>query len=158
VVVALATFPYEAGPALVAAILADGGEARVDAALREPPTTSEQVLDPAAYLGGEGAAAVTPPPADGEVIDDGAYGVLALVLTLQEAVSDEDLGAAVRGWSGDAYVAWDDAARTCVRASFAMDSATDADELEAALSQWAGDHGDASVSAPGGQVGVTACA
>ncbi|MDQ3145910.1 MAG: hypothetical protein M3R01_03070, partial [Actinomycetota bacterium] len=157
VVIELATFPYQAGPPLVAALLAAGGEGRVDAALREPPTTTEQVLDPATYLSGEGASTVAPPPADGEVIDDGSYGVLALLLTLDEAVSEDALGAAVRGWAGDAYVAWDDADRTCVRASFAMDSATDVSELESALARWAGDHADASVSAPAGEVSVTAC-
>jgi hypothetical protein len=47
VVEALLGFPYEAGPGLVEALLARGGQEALDAAFREPPTTGEQVLDPA---------------------------------------------------------------------------------------------------------------
>ncbi|MEX2660013.1 MAG: hypothetical protein WD232_09970, partial [Acidimicrobiales bacterium] len=74
-------FPYSTGPVLVEALLEEGGEARVDAAFDEPPTTSEQVIDPERYLAGEGPLPVPAPPADGAVIDEGSYGQLTLFIT-----------------------------------------------------------------------------
>ncbi len=52
------TAPYELGEGFVAAVLDDGGQARLDAAFEEPPTTSEQVVEPGTFLAGEGAVEV----------------------------------------------------------------------------------------------------
>ncbi len=50
--------PYTDGPALVQAILDAGQRARLDAAFQQPPTTSEQVIDPSKFLAGEPAVPV----------------------------------------------------------------------------------------------------
>lgn len=154
---ALLGFPYAAGPSLVAAIVVDGGERAVDRSFSEPPTTSEQVIDPAAYLAGEGRQAVPAPPADGEVVDEGAYGQLALALTLDEVLDVQTAREAAFGWGGDAYVAWDEGERTCVRVVFAMDTPRDLVELGDALAEWAEAHGSATVEPAGDQVTLTAC-
>ncbi len=100
------TAPYELGPVLVEAVVSDGGQARLDGALASPPTTSEQVLDPARYLAGEGPVPISAPTADGEVIDQGAFGAFSLRQLLASDVGAAALDAAIEGWGGDAYVAW----------------------------------------------------
>src|SRR5439155_8865884 len=59
----LLTFPSAAGEPFVGAVLAAGGQARLDAAFKQPPTTSEVVLHPERYLAGDKAGAVAQPKA-----------------------------------------------------------------------------------------------
>jgi hypothetical protein len=150
-------FPYSSGPVLVEALLEEGGEARVDAAFAAPPTTSEQVIDPDAYLDGEGAAPVPAPPADGEVVDQGGYGQLTLFITLGDVLDQETARQAAEGWGGDAYVAWEEGGATCVRATFAMDTPRDLAELVDAWETWAAEQADADVAPAADTVTVTAC-
>ena len=150
-------FPYTDGALLVDELLDAGGEERVDAAFAAPPTTSEQVSDPDAYLEGEGATPVPAPPADGEVVDQGSFGQLTLELTLGSALDRRTAREAAEGWGGDAYVAWFEDDRTCVRAAFRMDGAADLAELTDAWEAWADEHGDARVAADDRSVTVTAC-
>jgi hypothetical protein len=150
-------FPYTDGAMLVEALVEDGGEDRVDAAYAAPPTTSEQVSEPDAYLAGEGAAPVPPPPADGEIVDQGSFGQLTLTLTLASAVDRQTAREAADGWGGDAYVAWDEEDRTCVRTAFRMDTPADLDELADAWEAWSEEHGDATVVSDDTTVTVTAC-
>jgi len=157
VVTSLTQFPYLAGPFFVGALLEEGREARVDAAFRDPPTTSEEIQDPAVYLRGEEAIDVVPPPAGGPVINEGTYGEWALILTLQEHLSSTTAGSAADGWGGDSYVAWDEGGRTCVRMAYAMDTPADLRELDGAWRQWAEIHGDATVETTAELVTVTAC-
>ena len=157
VVTSLVQFPYLAGPFFVGALLEEGGEERVDAAFRDPPTTSEEIQDPSVYLRGEDPLSVPPPPAEGPVIDEGTFGQWALTLTLQELIDVDTAAVAADGWGGDSYVAWDIDGRTCVRMAFAMDSPSDLAQLEDAWRQWAGVHGDATVQSTPERVTVTAC-
>jgi hypothetical protein len=157
VVTSLSQFPYLAGPFFVGALLEEGGEARIDEAYRDPPTTSEEILDPAIYLRGEKAIDVAPPPAGGEIINEGTYGQWALILTLQELLDADAAALAADGWGGDSYVAWDEGGRTCVRMAFAMDTSGDLAELDGAWRQWAEIHGDATVETTADLVTVTAC-
>ncbi len=157
IVSSLAQFPYLAGPSFVSGLLDEGREPRVDQAFREPPTTSEEILDPGIYLRGEDPVAVPAPPAEGAIIDEGTYGQWALSLTLGELIGSEAGSQAADGWGGDSYVAWDEAGRTCVRMAYAMDTPTELAELERAWRQWAEAHGDASVETGSDLVTVTAC-
>ena len=153
VLVQIIVFPYLVGPDFVDALL--GAEpGRLDVAFAEPPTTSEHLIHPERFLAGEGSVTVTPPAADGEVIDEGVLGELGLRLMFGGGPGAD---VAANGWGGDWYVAWDDGDVTCVRADLVMDSPTDAAELRDALDAWAADHPDATVS---GQetVRFTACA
>ncbi|HEV2071715.1 MAG TPA: hypothetical protein VGR26_18165 [Acidimicrobiales bacterium] len=157
VVTSLVQFPYLAGPFFVGALLEEGAEERVDAAFRDPPTTSEEIQDPSVYLRGEDPLTVPAPPAEGPVIDEGTFGQWALTLTLQELLDVETAAVAANGWGGDSYVAWDEDGRTCVRIAFAMDTPSDLAELEDAWRQWAEVHGDATVQSSSELVTVTAC-
>jgi hypothetical protein len=157
IVVSLVQFPYLAGPTFVGALLEDGGEARIDEAFRDPPTTSEEILEPSIYLRGEEPLSVAAPPAGGPIIDEGSYGQWALYLTLSELIDGDTASRAAEGWGGDSYVAWDEGNRTCVRMAFAMDTPGDLAELDDAWRSWAESHGDATVQATADVVTVTAC-
>ncbi|MBW3575621.1 MAG: hypothetical protein KY450_12255 [Actinobacteria bacterium] len=158
IVTQLAQFPYLFGPFFLGALLDQGGEARVDAAFREPPTTSEEILFPSVYLRGEDPIAVSQPASDGfRPIDQGSYGQWALYLTLDQHLDSETADRASDGWGGDSYVAWDQGSGTCVRMAFAMDTPADLADLESAWRRWAGAHGDTTVERAGELVTVTAC-
>lgn len=157
IVTQLVQFPYLAGPDFLAALLEDGREARVDAAFRAPPTTSEEILHPEVYLRGDEPLSVPPPAADGAVVDEGTYGQWALFVTLERFIDADVASRAADGWGGDRYVVWDDGGRSCVRMAYAMDSPADLAELDAAWRQWAPRHGNATVTTSAEQVAVTAC-
>jgi hypothetical protein len=150
-------FPYVSGPPFVRALLASGGEARVDAAFARPPTTSEDILDPKEWLAGHEALQLPRPKADGTVIDKGIYGRSSLVDTLEPVVGTAEATRVAGGWNGDGYVAWD-AGRgsTCVRATFATDTPAELDDLTASMRTWATEQG-ASVERAEGTVTFTAC-
>lgn len=130
-------FPYAYGPDLVEAIVAAGGQAGLDAAYADGPTSSEHVLDPARYLEGDEPRAVPTPAADADAFDDGEIGQLFLTLMLRAELDDDDAAAAAEGWGGDHYVAWKEGGRTCMRMDFVMDTPADTAELAAALADWA---------------------
>jgi hypothetical protein len=133
VLIQLVAFPYVYGPAFATAVVARGGQARLDEAFAHPPTTSEQLLHPDVFLAGQGAVEVTPPQPAAKEIDKGVLGELGLLLVLGQGSLDPQRAAA--GWGGDRYVAWRDGKRTCVRTAVAMDSTTDLTELRSALVQ-----------------------
>lgn len=152
-------FPYEAGPRFVAAMLAAGGQARLDAAFAAPPKTTEDVMHPERFLAGEEARPVDPPEPGGRSVDSGTMGELGLLLVLDQVVDRATADRAAEGWGGDEYVAWRASRRTCVRWNIVMDTPTDTSELLAALSSWAGRHDRATVAlGDGNRVTVTNCA
>ena len=151
-------FPYTAGALLVEALDEAGGEARIDEAFIAPPVTSEQVIEPERYLDGEGPIPVARPPADGEVVDGGAFGQLTLRLTLSDVLDRETAREAADGWGGDAYTAWAEGERTCVRIAFVMDTPEDLAELVDGWRAWAVERPGATVAPGEGDVTVTSCA
>lgn len=134
-------FPYERGPSLVEAIVADAGggdagERAVDAAIVDPPTTTEQALHPEQFLDGTTTAAVPTPPAGGEggadqVLDEGVIGELVFDLWFGDDVGD--------GWNGDRYVSFESDGRTCTVVYVAADTDRDLDEIFDAAAVWVGD-------------------
>ena len=150
----LVAFPYLYGPEFTTAVFEAEGQARLDAAYVEPPTTSEQLLHPEAFLRGETIAPVTAPKPDGEEIDAGVIGELVLLLILNESgVSGEQAAA---GWAGDRYVAWRDGDETCVRMVVAMDTPRDGLELRRALDRLADERDGVEVRGTG-PFTVTSC-
>ncbi len=131
VLLQLIAFPYAVGPEFTSAVVAQAGVERLDQAFAEPPTTSEQLLHPEAFLDGQPVTAVEPPKADGAVIDEGVLGELGLLLVLNTTGTSGQRAAA--GWGGDRYVAWRSGGQTCVRVAIAMDTLQDDAELRAAL-------------------------
>lgn len=146
VMLQLLAFPYTTGRQFVGALIRGGGQARLDTAFKQPPSTTEQVLHPAKFLAGEGPKQVADPPADAAVVDKGVVGELVLRLMLGTVVSGDETNRAALGWGGDRYVAWDKGSGVCVRGSWVMDSPTDLDELRGALTKWAAQQSNATVS------------
>jgi hypothetical protein len=144
-------FPYQVGPQFTRAVLAAGGQARLDAAFASPPATSEQLIHPDKYLAGEGAIPVADPPANGTVIDRGVFGEFGFILQLNgtPGLTQSDVLRAAAGWGGDRYVAWDEGSRTCVRVDTLMDTQRDVDELRAALAKWVARHPGSTLTGSG---------
>lgn len=158
IVVQLLSLPYAAGSTLVTELLRAGGEERIDAAFGAPPTTSEQTLDPTTYVDGPQPAVEVPePPADGPVVDRGAFGAAGVLVTLIDRLSVDEARTAAGGWGGDRYVTWEAGDRTCMRVAFAGDSSTDVRELREAWSAWAEEGEGADVREADGRVVVTSC-
>lgn len=134
-------FPYEDGFAFVSRLLSNGGYAAVDAAFRDPPDSTEQVLHPDKYLQREAPAKVTLPDGLPGLIGAGwsqagqdTLGELILRIWLREGgVSTAEARTAAAGWGGDRIALLrrpgDDVS---VALKTAWDSAADADEFAAA--------------------------
>jgi len=135
----LLAFPYVAGPGFVAALHQAGGYPAVDAAFRDLPTTTEQVLHPDKYLDREEAERVAGPDSPGggwfpelrkEAFGEFDVGQLFLPLGPEEAT---DIAA---GWGGgqmDIYMRRDEVA---VAITLAFDSRADAAEACQAVPEW----------------------
>jgi hypothetical protein len=150
--------PYQYGEDFVNELVDSGGEDAVDDALRDPPHTSEQVIDFEKFEAREPRLEVAPPPADGDVIEDGVVGQVAIAAILADA-DPNGADRAADGWAGDWFVAWKAGTASCVRAVFVMETSSDRDQLLDALDNWAQDHrGEASVSEDGDEIELTSCA
>jgi uncharacterized membrane protein len=152
-------FPYIFGPEFTTAVVAAGGQPRLDEAYREPPSTSEHLMHPELYLAGQGPLPVTAPKAGGKKIDEGVLGELGLLLVISEGAQDDGQLArtAARGWGGDRYIAWKAGKRACVRATIVMDTPTDTAELIDALTRLAKTRKGVTVRGDG-PVTLTSCA
>ncbi len=122
--------PYVDGNAYVSGLAAGGGEASVDAALSEPPSTSEEVLHPGTDRLADPEIDVPAPPADGTIVDEGRIGELLLSLWLGR-------GPAV-GWGGDRFVTWQADGLDCIRVDLVGDDEGETDEISVAARTWAG--------------------
>ena len=138
---------YSTAPGTLGAILAEdlyfSEDDRLDAAFAAPPTTSEQVIHPSAFDDGETALPVEPPPADGEIFDEGIFGEYMLIITLTDILGSDRAFDAGEGWGGDWFVAWttpEDEA-PCVRVDLTGDDAGETDEIEVGLLEWAEESG-----------------
>jgi hypothetical protein len=120
-----------------AAALWNEGQSTFDDAFVTPPSTSEVVLDPAAYLRGERAEpAVDAPPADGTIFRSGVWGEAAWAAVLADVF---DPGVALDfadGWGGDRFVAWRSGDETCVRLHVEADTPAHLDDYADALEEW----------------------
>lgn len=122
-------FPYVAGPSLVAALLEDGGQQRLDRAFSFPPVDTEQVLHPE-LVGEPGGVSPPAPDRDGERVDEGVLGELGLAQLL--GLDAREDGPHV-GWEGDRYATFEDGGRTCTVAEVVMADGGRRDDLVDAL-------------------------
>jgi hypothetical protein len=130
-------FPYIFGPQFVTAVVEAGGQARLDQAYADPPSTSEHLMHPEVFLAGQGPREATPPKADRKKVDEGVLGELGLRLLVDSGPDPDAAVEAAKGWGGDRYVAWRNGKRACIRAAIVMDTPSDATELSAALTRLA---------------------
>jgi hypothetical protein len=152
--------PYEFGEVFVDALLETDGEDAVDEALRNPPTTSEQVVDFDSYLAREPRVDVThpTPPAGVVALEEGSVGLVPIMAMLSGSVNSSDALSAADGWAGDWFVVWKEGSASCMRATFTMDDAGEADELRDGLESWADDQdGNPTVASSGATVEISNC-
>jgi hypothetical protein len=141
VLLTLLSSPYEDGLIFVDTLATYGGQAQIDAALIEPPTTTEQFLLPEKFLAGEPRLAVEPPTADGELLDEGVFGMQGLRVMLETVILPSNAFQAAEGWAGDWYVLWEEAdGSTCIRLDIVNDTAGDAAQLLEALDAYVAEH------------------
>jgi hypothetical protein len=136
---ALQAAPYIFGPRLLDLIKEKGGVEAINAALETPPTTEEQLVDPRAFFGKDGAKEVdTPALPDGvtESTDSGDFGALSLFLVLGERIDPLVALDAADGWGGDAYTSFQQDGRSCTRIKFVGDTDADTSQIQDALQQW----------------------
>jgi Tfp pilus assembly protein PilF len=102
-------FPYKAGLTFVIALYDSGGWAAVDEAYESPPLSTEQVLHPERYRGGDKPEEVPLPDLAAELGDDwreaesDVLGELGLRLSLAQYVGPSAAMMAAEGWAGDRY-------------------------------------------------------
>jgi hypothetical protein len=99
--------PYIDGFRFVQDLRRAGGWARVDAAWRRPPRTTEQLLHLDKYLADEPALAVPRPPAPtGEWVvgDSDVLGEQGLRIVLEQWTTRQAAGDAAAGWGGDRFL------------------------------------------------------
>ena len=154
--------PYLYGPPFAELLDADGGQTRVDDAFKHPPVDDEQLIDPRQFVHDRGPLDVDKPSLpDGvkDELDSGDLGATEWYLMLAERISPQDALEATDGWGGDAYVAFEQDGKTCMRLAWKGDSPTDFDEMHHALDQWAAamPSGSATVREDGDLLRVETC-
>lgn len=142
-------FPFGSGPRFADALMANGGVARVNAAFKGAPVTTEQIIHPGKFLTGEGPKALADPAADGAVVRSGSLGQLMISLMLAQVLEPGDAESAADAWGADRYVAWQNGGQTCVRLSITMDTPEKNTEMGQALTAWAQNTPGATVSGQG---------
>jgi hypothetical protein len=139
---ALQVFPYPNGLAFVQALVDRGGEKAVDAAFRNPPVSTEQILHPGKYPSDRpDPVTVTKPKGLGQgwtLIDQMEVGEAWLKLLLRLKLPEAQAASAAAGWGGAEYEAWSDGTRTVVVLNTTWDTVQDATEFQAALESFAG--------------------
>jgi hypothetical protein len=113
-------FPYLFGRPFVAALVAQGGTASVDAAFGTPPVASAQIVEPRLYTQGVTPVGVRPPQADGQLVDSGTLGRFGFAMLSTRGARVLDAGAA-GSWQGDAYVTFRSGGGYCTRISVLID-------------------------------------
>jgi hypothetical protein len=151
--------PYTLGEPFVDELLAAGGDPALTAAFVTPPSTTEQVLDPARYLAGEAAIDVPVPQVAGEVVDEGAVGQLMVLLVLADQLGIDEAREAATGWGGDWGVAWRDGERSCVTATLVGDDVAETEQMRQSFERWAEAHEGAQVvpTGAGGPFTLESC-
>lgn len=124
--------PYVDGLEFVATQYAQAGWSGVDFAYGVPPTTTEQVLDPDAYLDGEAGIEVVllgDVPDGYEVGEESTWGQAGLRDLLGAELLPFELVQAAEGWGGDRYrVLWD-GEDAIFQLQYVGDTPEDADHL-----------------------------
>jgi hypothetical protein len=149
-VMATQIWPYIDGQGFVAALDARGGREEVDAALRELPVSTEQILHPERYPDevprGIEIADLTPALGGrwGD-LDAMFVGEQWLRSMLELRVDAAVAADAADGWDGGAYRAWTDGRDVVVVLETAWDSRADAQAFEDAATAWVGDGDTATV-------------
>lgn len=103
----LLLFPYQQGQQFVMTLFVSGGTAAIDAAFRNPPTCTKDILHPEKYL----QQRATPEPIDlprlespdWRLIGNNVLGEFGTRFVLQQGIGAFDAQLLAQGWNGDRY-------------------------------------------------------
>jgi hypothetical protein len=132
--------PYSLGPAFIEAVAKARGERGVDAAFRTLPVSDKQILDPSAYMAGEGPVPVDPPrlvSGETRLGKDETLGAFGLYLMLAGRIDPSVALPTIDAWGGDAMVEFTRGGKVCMRAAVVGRDAAGLATIAAALDQWA---------------------
>ncbi|HEY3210704.1 MAG TPA: hypothetical protein VGL18_13110 [Actinomycetota bacterium] len=134
-------FPYDAGQVFVQDILARGGLDALDAALRHPPISTEQVLHPAKYPKDTPRDVHAPDISarlgkGWKAIDFSDVGEGFLREMFQLELPAPEARQAAAGWDGGQYRAFGKGARTAVLLTTVWDTGRDAREFSDTMQRW----------------------
>jgi hypothetical protein len=154
----LLEFPYTSGRLFVESLAANGGQSAVNAAFRDPPVSTEQILHPDKYKSDAPRTVAVPqmreklggPWADLDVMDVGEAW-LSTLLALR--VPSAEATTAAAGWDGGQYRAWGRDEGTAVLLQTVWDRDADAVEFAESMREWIGE-GNAAVHRRGAGVDV----
>jgi hypothetical protein len=128
-----AYFPYQEGAAFVALLYQTGGWRTVDAAFKNPPRSTEQVLHPERYFSGDPPRPIQLPALHlngWHSIAEDTLGELYLRIYLEHKLDFAQAIPAAEGWGGDRYqVLGDDQDHLALALQSAWDSPADAREF-----------------------------
>ena len=139
------TFPYEAGFAFVQRLYVRGGWEAVNAAFRDPPASTEQILHPEKFDRRETPIRVTLPPLTDtlgngwQLVDENVLGEFFLRLYLEERLPASQAEEAAAGWGGDRYAVYvnNGTGQDLLVLAVAWDSEADANEFVEAFRAYA---------------------
>ncbi|MCU0312016.1 MAG: hypothetical protein MUE36_13865 [Acidimicrobiales bacterium] len=153
--------PYVVGPGLVQVLDAEGGNATVDEALVDPPTSEMETLQPERYLAADAPVPVEAPTlAPGqESIDVAPFGALSLLLTFAQRLEAVRSLEVVDGWAGDNAVTYTEGGRRCVAVAVTGVTGAETEAFAAAFDDWvaAGPAGAGSVDRRGDSAVLRSC-
>ena len=137
----LMLWPYSAGQAFITALESRGELQEVDAALKDLPTTTEQIMHPELYPGRapappnieNRARSLGPGWGDLDVMQVGEEWLSAMLDLSVEPGLVEDVAA---GWNGGGYRAWTDGRDAAVLLRVSWDSVDDATVFASAMASW----------------------
>jgi len=134
-------FPYQDGLSFVRSLHRAGGFAEVDNAYRNPPTSTEHILHPETYAGGQSWTAPKLPDLAAATgcgsVGRGTLGEFDMGQLLAREISRADARNAADGWNGDAYAVVRCGAALGLADRWQTDDPTDAGPLADALTRWA---------------------
>ncbi len=138
------TFPYTAGLEFVMDLYFSGGYEAVNAAWKNPPRTTEQILHVDSYRSGDAPQVVALAPLTDtlgtgwRLLDQDVLGEFGLREYLSQQLDETAVDTAAAGWGGDQYaVYWQETDEALVMAlRLAWDAETDAAEFAALYSAY----------------------
>lgn len=135
----LAALRAATGHALVQTVHDVDGTDGVHRLLQFPPTSDNQITNPAAYFSGTGALQVPAPalPANATLIDQGSLGATNAYLMLASRIDPISALDISDLWAGDAFTRYRQTdGRVCIAVAFRGESGDQAATMAAALEKW----------------------
>lgn len=152
--------PYDLGPELLKVLVLKNGNAAVDDAFRNPPTTELQYFDPYVYAASTPAQHVAEPalPKGAKKFDSGDFGALSWYVVLTQRIAPGTALQAADAWAGDSYVGYTQNGKSCLSASVVA-AAAGLPAMTTAFTQWAQamPAGSVTVAPDAGGLKIAAC-